>query len=61
MKSLKEDSSANIREQYNNPDEMSTDDNVTLTSNAFQFLLWSRRLQIWFLILKLLEFSYEVE
>jgi hypothetical protein len=61
MKSIREDGTVSSSKDFSaNPDDMSSDDNVILTSNAFQFLLWNRRLQIWFLILKLLEFSYEV-
>jgi hypothetical protein len=61
MKSIREDGTFSSSKEFSaNPDDMTSDDNVILTSNAFQFLLWNRRLQIWFLIIKLLEFSYEV-
>ncbi len=36
------------------------DDSVVLTSSAFQFLLWNRRLQIWYFIIQLLEFFWQV-
>ena len=54
MKSLRE-----------NPDAMvddSSDDSepVVLTASAFQFLLWNRRVQIWHLVLQLLEYSWQV-
>ena len=55
MKSLRE-----------NPDGMvddSSDDSepVVLTASAFQFLLWNRRVQIWHLVLQLLEYSWQVK
>ena len=34
-------------------------DSVVLTAYAFQFLLWNRRVQIWYLILQLLEYSWQ--
>lgn len=34
-------------------------DAVTLTASAFQFLLWNRRVQIWYFIIQLLEFCWQ--
>jgi transcription initiation factor TFIIH subunit 4 len=36
------------------------DESVTLTASAFQFLLWNRRLQIWYFIIQLLEYFWQV-
>ena len=64
MKTLRDDDSREAAEARSSEDantiSTSGDDNVILTSNAFQFLLWSRRLQIWYLILQLLEYSWQV-
>jgi len=35
----------------------SDSESVVLTASAFQFLLWNRRLQIWYFIIQLLEYS----
>ena len=35
-------------------------DSVVLTASAFQFLLWTRKVQIWFFIIQLLEYSWQV-
>jgi transcription initiation factor TFIIH subunit 4 len=32
---------------------------VTLTASAFQFLLWNRRVQIWYFIIQLLEYAWQ--
>jgi len=32
---------------------------VTLTASAFQFLLWNRRVQIWYFIIQLLEYCWK--
>ncbi len=41
--------------------EVSTSENMAdsavLTASAFQFLLWNRRIQLWFFIIQLLEYS----
>ena len=34
-------------------------DNVVLTASAFQFLLWNRKLQIWYFMIQLLEFCWK--
>ena len=39
--------------------EASGDEAVTLTASAFQFLLWNRRVQVWFFIIQLLEFCWK--
>ena len=53
MKSLKENPEVN--------DEMTDESEpVVLTALAFQFLLWNRRVQIWHLVLQLLEYSWQV-
>ena len=33
---------------------------LVLTASAFQFLLWNRRVQIWYFIIQLLEFCWQV-
>lgn len=40
--------------------EMEAEDDVILTAAAFQFLLWNRKLQIWYFIIQLLEYSLKV-
>jgi hypothetical protein len=32
-------------------------DSAVLTAAAFQFLLWNRRVQIWYFIIQLLDYS----
>jgi hypothetical protein len=32
-------------------------DSMVLTASAFQFLLWNRRVQLWFFIIQLLDYS----
>jgi hypothetical protein len=46
-----------------NPDQTSSntdDDSLILTASAFQFLLLNRKLQIWYFIIQLLEYSWQV-
>ena len=33
---------------------------LILTASAFQFLLWNRRVQIWYFIIQLLEYCWQV-
>ena len=40
-------------------DEMENNEPVTLTASAFQFLLWNRRVQIWYFIIQLLEYCWQ--
>lgn len=35
-------------------------DSVVLTAAAFQFLLWNRKVQIWYFIIQLLEYFWQV-
>lgn len=39
---------------------MQESDSVTLTAAAFQFLLWGRKVQIWYFIIQLLEYFWQV-
>lgn len=49
---------AGLMKISNTSDNSQTDsDSAVLTASAFQFLLWNRRVQIWFFIIQLLEFS----
>lgn len=37
-----------------------TADSVVLTAAAFQFLLWNRKVQVWYFIIQLLEYFWQV-
>ncbi len=39
--------------------ESSEEGTDTLTASAFQFLLWNRKVQVWYFIIQLLEFEQE--
>ena len=44
----------------NDQDESASDEPVVLTAAAFQFLLWNRKVQIWYFIIQLLEYCWQV-
>lgn len=41
-------------------DDMTSDEPVVLTAAAFQFLLWNRKVQIWYFMIQLLEYCWQV-
>ena len=51
---------AGLMKSINENESQSEDeDSVVLTASAFQFLLWNRKLQIWYFILQLLEYCWQ--
>lgn len=53
---------ANLMKSYNDGSSNNEADNdsVVLTASAFQFLLLNRKVQIWYFIIKLLDYFLEV-
>ena len=49
-----------LKEAADAGDDSDESEPVVLTASAFQFLLWNRRVQIWHLVLQLLEYSWQV-
>jgi hypothetical protein len=54
MKSTNENNADDSQSGENDEDE-----SVVLTASAFQFLLWNRRLQIWYFTIQLLEYFWQ--
>lgn len=51
---------ANLMKSYNDGNNEADNDSVVLTASAFQFLLLNRKVQIWYFIIKLLDYFLEV-
>lgn len=59
MKQVSSNESRTMQSYNEATDEMENNEPVTLTASAFQFLLWNRRVQIWYFIIQLLEYCWQ--